>query len=236
MRIALLGYGKMGKVVERIALARGHKVVLKIDKNSGPYNIQLADVAIDFSAPEAAVGNISECLDNGVPIVSGTTGWLDAYDSIVNLCTERDGAFLYASNFSLGMNIFFALNRKLARVLNKQDGYKARIHEIHHAQKLDAPSGTAISLAQGIIEESNYENWALVDSDDFANDKINISAERRGEVPGTHTVAYSSEADKIEITHEAFNREGFGLGAVMAAEWLRGKTGIYTMNDVLNIG
>ena len=234
MRIAILGYGKMGKVIERIAIDRGHTVVLKVSGSTKDYNISLADVAIDFSVPSAAVSNITKCLTHGVPIISGTTGWLDQYDAMASLCEEHDGAFIYASNFSLGVNIFFALNEKLAQMMQPFTQYNIAIEEIHHTQKLDAPSGTAISLTEDIIKHSKYDSWAL--NEDKNGDAIPIIATREKDVPGTHTINYSSNVDDISINHTAHNREGFGLGAVIAAEWLRGKTGIFTMRDVLNIG
>lgn len=234
MRIALLGYGKMGKMIEQVALARGHKIVLKIDAESDDFDISLVDVAIDFSIPSAAVQNISNSLKNGIPVVSGTTGWLDDYDSIVSLCKERDGAFIYASNFSLGVNIFFELNRKLAKIMSDLDQYEVDIEEIHHTQKLDAPSGTAITLAEDIISSTNHRGWSLEVKE--GENLLPIESKRIAKVPGTHTINYKSNVDRISMTHEAFNREGFALGAVIAAEWLIGKTGIFSMQDVLNIG
>lgn len=233
MKIALLGYGKMGKTIEQIALSRGHDIVLKIDKHITDYDITKADVAIDFSVPSAAVGNLSKALNNNVPVISGTTGWLKDYDDITRLCKERDGAFIYASNFSIGVNIFFELNNQLAKMMAHLDKYKVNIEEIHHTQKLDAPSGTAITLAEGIIKNSNYQHWSL---DQKGPDTIPIVAKRVEDVPGTHIVSYDSTVDTIEIKHTAKNREGFALGAVIAAEWIVGKTGIFTMKDVLNIG
>ena len=234
MKIALLGYGKMGKTIEKIAIERGHSIVLKIDKETTKYDIGIADVAIDFSIPDAAVSNISACLNNGIPIISGTTGWLEHYDEMVDLAKQTDGAFIYASNFSLGVNIFFELNKTLAKMMAKLSQYNVTMEEIHHTQKLDAPSGTAISLAEGIIEHSKYEQWKL-ESVNTETD-IPIVAKRIEKVPGTHHVTYNSEVDAINITHTAHNRQGFALGAVIAAEWLVGKTGVYTMKDVLNIG
>lgn len=234
MRIAILGYGKMGKVIERIAIDRGHSIVLKVSGSTKKYNIALADVAIDFSVPSAAVSNITECLTNGVPIISGTTGWLEHYDAMVSLCQEHDGAFVYASNFSLGVNIFFALNEKLAQMMKPFSQYNIDVEEIHHTQKLDAPSGTAITLTEDIIKHSKYASWEL--SNKKGDTIIPIKAIREEGVPGTHTINYSSSIDDISINHTAHNREGFALGAVIAAEWLRGKTGIFTMKDVLNIG
>ncbi|MRX67798.1 dihydrodipicolinate reductase [Flavobacterium resistens] len=232
MKIALLGYGKMGKVIERIALERGHEIVLKKDEFNTYEGLSTADVAIDFSVPTAAVDNISNCFHANVPVVSGTTGWLEHYDEMIALCNEKKGGFISSSNFSLGVNIFFGLNEYLAKIMNQFDSYKVSMEEIHHIHKLDAPSGTAISLAKGVIENSNYSEWTL---DDAKNNQIHIEAKRIGEVPGTHIVNYDSAIDSIEIKHTAHNREGFALGAVIAAEWLAGKTGIYTMKDVLNL-
>lgn len=234
MNIALLGYGKMGKTIEKIAMERGHHIILKIDKDDREYDISRADVAIDFSIPTVAFNNISNCINHKVPVISGTTGWLDNYDNAVKLCKEKQGAFIYASNFSLGVNIFFELNKTLARMVSHLKQYDVNIEEIHHTQKLDAPSGTAISLANDIIaEHSNYKQWKL---DTNAENTINITAKRIEDVPGTHTITYKSDVDTITIEHMAHNRQGFALGAVIAAEWLFGKTGVFTMNDVLNIG
>ena len=234
MKIALLGYGKMGKVIEQVALQRGHDIVLKVDENTISYDITLADIAIDFSVPDAAVKNITNCLNKGVPIISGTTGWLNNYDKMAVLCKEKNGAFIYASNFSLGVNIFFELNKNLAKMMKNLSQYDVSLEEIHHVQKLDAPSGTAITLAEGIIEHSNYKNWKL--NTNVEANIIPIEAKRIENVPGTHSINYESKVDVISITHAANNRDGFALGAVIAAEWLKGKTGVFTMNDVLNIG
>lgn len=232
MKIALLGYGKMGKVIERIALERGHEIVLKKDQSNTYDGLSTADVAIDFSVPTAAVANISNAFHANVPVVSGTTGWLEHFDEMVALCNEKQTGFISSSNFSLGVNIFFELNEYLAKIMSQFDSYKVTMEEIHHTQKLDAPSGTAISLAKGVIENSNYANWTL---DEAKNDEIHIEAKRIGDVPGTHTVTYNSIVDSIELKHTAHNREGFALGAVIAAEWLAGKKGIYSMKDVLNL-
>jgi len=232
MKIALLGYGKMGKVIERIALERGHEIVLKKDESNTFDGLSIADVAIDFSVPSAAVDNISNCFHANVPVVSGTTGWLEHFDEMVALCNEKQGGFISSSNFSLGVNIFFELNEYLAKIMSQFDSYKVTMEEIHHTQKLDAPSGTAISLAKGVIENSNYANWTM---DQAKNNEIHIEAKRIGDVPGTHTVTYNSIVDSIELKHTAHNREGFALGAVIAAEWLAGKKGIYSMKDVLNL-
>jgi 4-hydroxy-tetrahydrodipicolinate reductase len=232
MKIALLGYGKMGKVIERIALERGHEIVLKKDESNSFEGLSTADVAIDFSVPTAAVDNISNSFSANVPVVSGTTGWLEHYDEMVALCNEKQSGFISSSNFSLGVNIFFELNEYLAKIMSQFDSYNVSMEEIHHTQKLDAPSGTAISLAKGVIENSAYAKWTL---EEAKKDEIFIEAKRIGDVPGTHTVTYNSIVDSIEIKHTAHNREGFALGAVIAAEWLAGKKGVFTMKDVLNL-
>lgn len=232
MKIALLGYGKMGQVIERIALSRGHEIVLKKDEFNTYDGLDNADVAIDFSVPMAAVDNISNCFHANVPVVSGTTGWLERYDEIIALCNEKKGGFISSSNFSLGVNLFFELNDYLAKIMAPYNSYSVAMEEIHHTQKLDAPSGTAISLAKGVIEHSNYTKWTL---DKPETNEIQIEALRVADVPGTHTVTYNSDVDSIEIKHTAHNREGFALGAVIAAEWLAGKQGVFTMKDVLNL-
>ncbi len=232
MKIALLGYGKMGQVIERIALERGHEIVLKKDEHNTYEGLSNADVAIDFSIPTAAVNNISICFQSNVPVISGTTGWLEHYDEMVALCKEKNGAFISSSNFSLGVNIFFELNEYLAKMMSKLDSYSIDMEEIHHTQKLDAPSGTAISLAKGVIENSQYTNWTLNKPN---TNEIHIEAKRIGTVPGTHTVAYNSVVDSIEIKHTAHSREGFALGAVIAAEWIIGKQGVFSMKDVLDL-
>ncbi len=231
MKIALLGYGKMGKVIERIALERGHEIVLRKSSSNTYDGLRNADVAIDFSIPNAAVNNISQCLNDNVPIVSGTTGWLVDYPKMVALCEEKNGAFIYGSNFSLGVNLFFELNDYLAKMMSKFNQYSVTMEEIHHTQKLDAPSGTAISLANGIIENSNYSDWSL-DENSKAN-SIYIDAQRIENVSGTHSVFYSSTVDTIEIKHTAHSRDGFAFGSIIAAEWLVGRRGVFTMRDVL---
>jgi 4-hydroxy-tetrahydrodipicolinate reductase len=233
MNIALFGYGKMGKMIEQVAKERGHEIVAKIDVGTTEIDFSAMDVAIDFSMPAAAFNNIKQCIDHKVPIISGTTGWLNDYDKVVKYCNENLGSFIYASNFSLGVNIFFELNEYLAKMMNHLEQYKVDMEEIHHTQKLDAPSGTAITLAEGIIENSKYKDWSL---DKGGEDEICIHSERRGTVPGTHKVDYQSKVDSIEIKHTAHNREGFALGAVIAAEWLKGKRGVFSMRDVLNLG
>lgn len=232
MKIALLGYGKMGQVIERIALERGHEIVLKKDEFNTYDGLSTADVAIDFSVPTATVANISSCFHANVPVVSGTTGWLEHYNEMEALCNEKQGGFISSSNFSLGVNIFFELNEYLAKIMAQFDSYKVSMEEIHHTQKLDAPSGTAISLAKGVIDNSAYAKWTMEKAN---SNEIHIEAKRIGDVPGTHTVTYDSTVDSIELKHTAHNREGFALGAVIAAEWLAGKKGIYTMKDVLNL-
>lgn len=232
MKIALLGYGKMGKVIERIAVERGHEIILKKEEHNTFDGLSLADVAIDFSVPTAAVNNITSCFHAGVPVISGTTGWLEQYESVAELCLEKKGALISSSNFSLGVNIFFELNTYLAKMMSKLKSYSVVMEEIHHTQKLDAPSGTAISLAKGIIENSSYTDWTLEKATDTS---IHIEAIRTGSVPGTHTVTYESTVDSIEIKHTAHNREGFALGAVIAAEWIIGKTGVFSMRDVLDL-
>lgn len=232
MNIALFGYGRMGKMIEELATNRNHTIVAKIDADTKNIDFSNIDVAIDFSLPNAAFGNIEKCINNNVPVISGTTGWLDKYDDALALCTSKKGAFIYASNFSLGVNIFFELNSYLAKMMKTLGQYNVTMEEIHHTKKLDAPSGTAITLAEGVLEHSNYKGWKLNEADE---NNIPIVAKRIPEVPGTHTVSYNSDVDSIDITHTAHNREGFALGAVIAAEWIVGKTGVFTMKDVLEL-
>ena len=232
MRIALFGYGKMGKMIEKLAQDRNHEIIAKIDVGSESIPYDQIDVAIDFSTPDSAFDNITYCFKNGVPIVCGTTGWLHRYDEALKSCEENQGAFIYASNFSLGVNLFFELNKKLAKMMHGVNDYKVSMEEIHHTQKLDAPSGTAITLAEGIIENSGYKNWKL---DGEGSETLRIHSVREGQVPGTHTILYDSNVDSIEIKHTAHGREGFALGAIIAAEWLVGKIGVYSMKDVLNL-
>lgn len=229
MKIALLGYGRMGQAIEKIAIDRGHTIVAKIDKDN-PDEAYEADVAINFSVPMAAYENITSAIDKKIPVVCGTTGWLDRLDEVETLCQQNEGAFLYASNFSLGVNLFFELNVKLADMMQKQPLYTASIEEIHHTQKLDKPSGTAITLAEGISSAGNV--WHLVEDN---GEGVPITSIRKDEVPGTHTVTYRSEIDEISITHTAHNRTGFALGAIIAAEWIQNKKGIFSMRDVLQL-
>jgi 4-hydroxy-tetrahydrodipicolinate reductase len=232
MKIALLGYGKMGKAIEKVALEKGHEIVTRKTSGDGYDGLENADVAIEFSVPVSAVVNITTCLNAGIPVISGTTGWLDDYEIMTQLAEEKNGAFIYGSNFSLGVNLFFELNEYLAKMMAKFPKYKISMEETHHTQKLDAPSGTAITLARDIIKYTDYSSWAL---DDAKPDEILINAKRIENVPGTHVVQYNSTVDSIEISHTAHNREGFALGAVLAAEWIIGRTGVFTMKDVLNL-
>jgi len=235
MKIILIGYGKMGKAIEQIALERGHTIAGKIDVNNrGEMEAlpsEAVDVAIEFSAPEAAYANIKMCLENGWPVVSGTTGWLDHKAEIETLTAEKGGAFFYASNYSIGVNLFFQLNKTLARLMRGQ-GYDLSITEIHHIHKLDAPSGTAITLAEGIeTERQDLAGWSLMPE---AKEKaIPIISKREDEVPGTHVVNYDSEVDTIHISHVAHSRKGFALGAVISAEWLHNRKGVFGMEDML---
>ena len=238
MKIALIGYGKMGKEIEKIALDRGHEITLKIDitnpEDLNRENLKKADVAIEFTMPASAIANYKLCFEAGIPVVSGTTGWLEKQTEVHQLCTDSNGTFFHTTNFSLGVNIFFALNKKLAEMMAKHSEYTVEMKEIHHTQKLDAPSGTAITLAEGIIENiPAKQTW--VNHATRRADEIGIVSEREGQVPGTHIVNYDSEVDYIEITHCAKNRKGLAFGAVLAAEYSFGKKGILTMNDLLNI-
>lgn len=230
MKIALLGYGKMGRTIERLAQERGHEIVLRVTEDVENADLQLADVAIDFSVPDAAFKNITTCFEKNVPVVSGTTGWLKKYPEAVEMCKEHNSAFIYASNFSLGVNLFFELNKKLAEMMKNFPEYRVAIEEIHHTQKLDAPSGTAITLAEQIIENSNKKGWKL---ESASEEEIPVTAKRIENVPGTHTISYESPVDTIKIEHIAHSRDGFALGAVVAAEWLQHKKGVFTMKDVL---
>ncbi len=238
MKIALIGYGKMGQEIERIALDRGHEIVLKIDVTNPEdltlANLRKADAAIEFTTPNSATANYKLCFEAGVPVVSGTTGWLEHLPEVHEQCKTMNGTFFYASNYSLGVNLFFALNKKLAQLMGDRDEYKVMLKEIHHTQKLDAPSGTAITLAEGIMENiSGKKLWVNQASD--RSSELGIISERTGRVPGTHIVTYDSDVDYIEITHCAKSRKGFAFGAVLAAEYSNGKKGILSMNDLLNL-
>lgn len=238
MKIALLGYGKMGKEIERVALGRNHQITLVIDADNlvdlTPENLSKADVAIDFSTPSSAVSNILACFQSGIPVVCGTTGWLDRLEEVRNACETQNQTFFYASNYSLGVNLFFALNRYLAGLMNMHAEYEVTVKEIHHIHKLDAPSGTAISIAKDLIDSLDRKlSWKLNGSEDPS--VLRILAEREGEVPGTHFVSWDSGVDTLEISHTAKSRKGFASGAVLAAEYILGKKGMYTMADLLGI-
>jgi len=233
MKIALFGYGKMGKTIERLALDRDHEIIAKIDKDHTEGDLEQADVAIDFSIPSEAFNNVNKCFSLNIPIVSGTTGWLDKFEEAITNCAKKNGAFIYASNYSLGVNLFFELNSQLAKMMARFKEYNIALEEVHHTQKLDAPSGTAISLAEGIIANSSKENWTLDVTK--SDNEIPIVSKRIDKVPGTHTIVYDSIVDDIEIKHTAKNRDGFALGAIIAAEWLEHKKGVYTMKDVLGL-
>ena len=233
MKIALLGYGRMGKTIASYAQQRNHKIVYILDKEQEEGTLSEADVAINFSVPEASISNIKAALEQKIPVVSGTTGWLEKYEEVVAFCKTQQSAFLYASNFSIGVNLFFKINQFVAQLMHPhQSAYQTEIQEIHHIHKLDAPSGTAITIAEGIIKETDYTGWGL---DKTSEGTLPIEALREGEVPGTHTVHYRSEIDQISIKHEAYKRDGFALGAFIAAERLAGKEGIFSMDDVLKI-
>ncbi len=238
MKIALIGYGKMGMAIEKIAIERGHEIVLKISidniADNSIENIQKADVAIEFTGPESAFENLKRCIDAGVPVVSGSTGWLAKYEEIKSYCLAHDGALLYASNFSIGVNIFFALNKRLAELMAPHSNYNVHIKEIHHTQKKDAPSGTAITLAEQILAwRPQKEKW--VNAATTTPSELAIISERIDPAPGTHVITYTSAIDDIEIIHTAHNRQGFASGAVLAAEFLHNKKGVYSMSDVLGI-
>ena len=242
MDIAIIGYGKMGKMIESIAVERGHRIVLTIDIDNlhdfTPENFGKAQVAIEFTSPATAFANVTRCIEYGVPVVSGSTGWYDRLNEAKSLCTLHNGSMLCASNFSLGVNIFFEINRQLARIMNRFPDYSAEIEETHHTQKLDAPSGTAITLAEGIMGEiTQIENWKLAPPQPYPQGRkfLPIRAIRRDNVPGTHSVKYSSEIDDVEIIHTAHSRNGFAVGAVMAAEYIHDKKGIFSMKDLLKI-
>lgn len=238
MKIALLGYGKMGKMIEKLAVDKGHEIVLIVDENHRGTGEELerADMAIEFSVPAVAVENYKWCFDRGVPVVSGTTGWLEHWDEVMAYCREKGGGFFYASNFSVGVNIFFHLNHCLAKIMSGFTDYKVIVEETHHIHKLDAPSGTAITLADEIVENHmGYKSWQLMHGGEPAAAVVPVTAKREGEVPGIHTVLYKSAIDEIQIHHSAFSREGFVQGALLAAEFMKGKSGVYGMNDLLKM-
>jgi 4-hydroxy-tetrahydrodipicolinate reductase len=240
MKIALIGYGKMGKAIERIAKERGHEIVLVVDEYNRDEctdsDLTRAEVAIEFSTPAVAPDNYRWCFRNGIPVVSGTTGWLERWDEVLRAREQFNGGIFYASNFSVGVHLFFHLNRWLARVMGTVDGYKTSIEETHHTHKLDAPSGTAITLAQGVIENNpRYSSWKLAGDTPIAEGELPIISKREGEVPGIHAVDYTSAVDEIRIYHSAHSRDGFALGAVIAAEFMPGRQGIYGMDDLITI-
>ena len=238
MKIALIGYGKMGKTIEEVALKRNHTVNLKIDIDTvdsfTKENLQQCDVAIEFTGPHSAKENILKCLDAGIPVVSGSTGWLEQWAEVEKSCKEKNGSFLYASNFSVGVNIFFELNKKLAQLMKPHSDYDVSLTEIHHTQKKDAPSGTAITLAEQVLHELPRKTKWVNDPSGNASDLVIIS-KREDPAPGTHSVTYSSAIDDIEIIHTAHSRQGFALGAVLAAEYIQNKKGIFNMRQVLGI-
>ena len=238
MKIALVGYGKMGHAIEEIALQKGHEIVLKIDVNNANEltneNLQKADVAIEFTSPHSAVENLKKCFDAGVPAVCGSTGWLEQWDEIKKYCLDKNGSLVYASNFSIGVNLFFEVNAFLAKLMEKHKEYDVLLEEIHHTQKKDAPSGTAITLAKQVLQNITRKKvWVNNISDN--SEELEIISERIDPAPGTHKVKYKSAIDEIEIIHTAHNRKGFASGAVLAAEFIQGKKGVYSMKDVLGL-
>lgn len=243
MKIALLGYGKMGREIELVALQRKHEIVFIADEHNSNYNpedIKKADVAIEFTTPESAIENIMKCFEAGIPAIVGTTGWYERFEEIKKICIEGNQSLFCATNFSIGVNIFFEINKKLAQLMNSHNEYEVRLEEIHHTQKLDAPSGTAITLANDIISNSEKKKkWVSVletEKKGSGNaDEIEILSVRKNKIPGTHKIKYDSEIDCIEITHIAKNRKGFATGAVLAAEWIVGKKGIFGMKDLLKL-
>lgn len=238
MKIALIGYGKMGKAIEEIALQKGHEIVLQISSATRDEftidNLKKADVAIEFTNPDSAVANILKCIEGGTPVISGTTGWLGRFEEVKEICIQKNASFLYASNFSIGVNIFFEINKRLAELMNSQENYDIQMEEIHHTQKKDAPSGTAITLADDIIKRvGRKKEWINKAATD--NSQIAILSQRIDPAPGTHSVKYTSDVDDIEIIHTAHNRMGFAQGAVLAAEFIKDKKGIFFMKDVLGL-
>lgn len=230
MRIGLFGYGKMGQLIGKLATDQGHEIVARVDIDSALAPYASMDVAIDFSTPEAAFDIVKGCLENGVPVISGTTGWLDRRSEIEAICKKNKGGFLYASNFSLGVNLFFKLNKDLAKMMDKHSHYRVRMHETHHENKLDAPSGTAIRLAHDIADNSRYAGWSMDSKDP---DMISVTSSREGKISGTHEILWESADDAIQITHTAHSRMGFAEGALLAAKWIVGKKGLFSMQDVL---
>lgn len=238
MRIALIGYGKMGQAIEKIAVDKGHEIVLKIDiSNPGDFNrdnLAKADVAIEFTGPHSAFENVIRCIDSGIPVVSGSTGWLDKWEEVKKYCFEKDGTLVYASNYSIGVNLFFELNTYLAKLMDGHTSYDVMMEEIHHTQKKDAPSGTAITLAEQIMANMRTKKQWVNDAELQPGDLL-ITSKRIDPAPGTHKVTYRSPVDDIEIIHTAHNRTGFGAGAVMAAEFTAGRKGVFGMKEVLGL-
>jgi len=235
MKIALLGYGKMGKEIEKIALDRKHEILLRVTEENAatlqPSDLRQADVAIEFSTPDSVINNLKLCFEQKVPVVVGTTGWYERFDEMAELCKKSSGGLFHATNFSVGVNLFFKVNSYLAALMNNYSDYEVSMEEIHHIHKLDKPSGTAITLANQVINEiKRKKKWSISEKGD---DTLFIKDVREGEVPGTHIIRYTSPIDEIEIMHKAHNRKGFAQGAVIAAEFLNGKQGIYTMNDII---
>ncbi len=238
MKIALIGYGKMGKAIEEIALAKGHEIILKIDASNAQdftkENVQKANVAIEFTGPHSAYENISKCIAWGVPVVSGSTGWLENWEKVKTLCEQKEGCLIYASNYSIGVNLFFEINKQVAALIEPYEQYDVSMTETHHTEKKDAPSGTAISLAEQILAQISRKNKWVNTASANSNDLV-ITSERIDPAPGTHTVSYQSPIDSIEITHTAHTRKGFASGALLAAEFANQKKGIFTMKDVLGL-
>lgn len=237
MKLAIIGYGKMGKEVEKIAVSRGHEVIFKLNRlqfeSLSKEDFLKVDVAIEFTNPDSVIANLEKCFNAQVPVVTGSTGWYDQFENVKNKCLQNNSALFYASNFSIGVNIFFKLNEHLAALMKPHTDYKVSMEEAHHIHKKDAPSGTAITLAKGIISNrDDLKNYSIEETNDESIIPIKII--REGEIPGTHTINYHSLTDEIEITHKAFNRSGFAFGAVMAAEFLIGKRGVFSMKDLLN--
>ena len=237
MRIALIGYGKMGKAIEEVALQRGHEIVIKIDQPNlhefSKENMAKAEAVIEFTSPHTAYHNVKSCIEFGVPIVCGSTGWTERLDEMKNICADNNGSFIYSSNYSVGVNIFFEVNKKLAALMAPHNEYEVIMEETHHTQKKDAPSGTAITLAEQILEQVKRKNKWVNELSDHPED-LEIISQRIDPAPGTHSIKYSSAIDNIEIIHTAHNRKGFATGAVLAAEFIKDKKGIFTMKDVLN--